>query len=209
MTGQHIFTGTAGVYYVMHKLAVRRIHAACTHGNAPDIDILASTKNGRKTVAIQVKTTDNALRFGGRGEAKAAKYLDFPLGHSAATKKEGMIFFAFVDLRVSASGRTPDVYVYPSDIVSAAFVQEKVATSKMIKFLPRIEAAEAYKNEKGFEMLERYLYDVPNDTDDLQYVRQLDDADAPHWYAKPLTKAGESIAAGLAQDASRVWPCSQ
>jgi hypothetical protein len=45
---KHIFTGTAGVYYVMYKLAARGFHASCTMGNSPSLDILVSSEDGEK-----------------------------------------------------------------------------------------------------------------------------------------------------------------
>src|SRR4051812_48833414 len=93
--GKHIFTGTAGVYYVMHKLAAEGIHASCTHGNAPNIDILVSSGDGHETVAIEVKTTESALRH----KAKIPDHLEFPLGKRAGKMSSPKVLIAFVDLR--------------------------------------------------------------------------------------------------------------
>ena len=57
MSSSGIFTGTAGVYHVMSELSLGRFHAAATHGNAPDFDILVCDAEGDKSVAIQVKST--------------------------------------------------------------------------------------------------------------------------------------------------------
>jgi|HubBroStandDraft_2_1064218.scaffolds.fasta_scaffold2089818_2 hypothetical protein len=64
------FISTAGTYLVMSKLAINEIHASCTHGNAPNVDILACSADGSKSIAIQVKTASDAKRLRGRGAEK-------------------------------------------------------------------------------------------------------------------------------------------
>ena len=211
MKGEHILTGTAGAYFVMHRLAIEGFHASATHGNAPCVDILACSETGGKSVAIQVKTTKNATRFAGRGQARQVAYLDFPLSKDVATVGQPSApLITFVDLRIypGVKTNTPDVYIYPVAKVRAAFDQTKVGLSPMVRFLPRIADAEKYKNR--WNLIARHLSEevLPADTDDVEFVRLFDDAGKPFWYPKPLTKAGESVAAGFAQDASRVWPAS-
>jgi hypothetical protein len=143
MTGRHIFTGTAGVYHVMHKLACEGIHASCTHGNAPNVDILVSSGDGSRMVAIEVKTTENALRLRGRGTNKHPHELQFAIGHRAAKLNSPNLLLAFVDLRGYAS--TPDVYVYPSAVV-AAYCAPWIDKVSMARFHVPITTAEPYKN---------------------------------------------------------------
>lgn len=143
MTGRHIFTGTAGVYHVMHKLACEGIHASCTHGNAPNVDILVSSGDVSRMVAIEVKTTQDALRFRGRGTNKLPYELQFPIGHRAAKLNSPNLLLAFVDLRGFSS--PPDVYVYPSAVV-AAFCSPWVDQVSYARFHVPVAAAEAYKN---------------------------------------------------------------
>jgi hypothetical protein len=68
MNGQ--FISAVGKYYVMSKLALNEIHASCTFGNAPNVEILASSANGAKSISIQVKTAEYAKRWRGRGDEK-------------------------------------------------------------------------------------------------------------------------------------------
>ena len=143
---KHIFTGTAGVYYVMYKLAAEGIHASCTHGNAPNVDILVSSATGSHHVAIEVKTTEDALRWRGpRGGAKQPHHVEFPLGHRAAKLNHPNLVLAFVDLRASSKDKVPDVYLYPSKVVadSCAPWVDKVP---MVRFHLPIGLAESYKN---------------------------------------------------------------
>ena len=142
----HIFTGTAGVYYVMHKLAAEGIHASCTHGNAPNVDVLASSADGQRTIAIEVKTTEHALRLRGRGTSKKPNHLEFPLGARAAKMRQPNVLIAFVDLRKFSEDKIPDVYIYPS-IVVADFCAGWVDAAKMVRFHVPVALAEPYKNQ--------------------------------------------------------------
>jgi hypothetical protein len=116
---KRIFTGTAGVYYVMYQLAVRGFHASCTMGNAPYIDSLVSSEDGTQSLAIQVKTTEHALRTRGRGAAKKPYELQFPLGWKAANLNRPGVLFAFVDLAVWSADKQVVVYLVPSPKVHA------------------------------------------------------------------------------------------
>ena len=81
------------------------------------LDILVSNQEGTRTVAIQVKTTDWAVRERGRGDARAPHELQFPLGFKAAKIDNPNLIFAFFDLRGIGSDDSPDVYLVPSDFV--------------------------------------------------------------------------------------------
>lgn len=152
MTGRHILTGTAGVYHVMHKLACEGIHASCTHGNAPNVDILASSGDASRMVAMEVKTAATALRWGGRGPNKQPHHLEFYLGHRAAKLNSPNLLLVFVDLRgekttddVYVYPNAPDVYVYPSTFV-AAFCAPWVDAVPMVRFHPLYQDAAPFKN---------------------------------------------------------------
>ena len=125
--GKAIFTGTAGVYYVMYRLARLGVHASATHGNAPGVDILASTPDGSRTLAIKVKTTVYATREHGRGENRVPWQLQFPLGHHSASLDREPLVFVFVDLhpfdpaRPSGAYAEPFCYIIPSHIVHEKF----------------------------------------------------------------------------------------
>jgi len=110
---QGSFIGTAGVYHVMSELSLLGYHAAATHGNAPDFDILVCNSDGEKSVAIQVKSTRWAAR-------KKGTELDFPLGYKAAKYlNRETLFFAFVDFDVINPDhrKKPDIYLIPSSRV--------------------------------------------------------------------------------------------
>lgn len=111
--------GTAGTYYVMAQLAARDFHASCTFGNAPHVDVLVSARDGRKTVAVQVKTASEARRYKGRGKSKRLHELQWPLSRKVAKLNHRGLFFAFVDLKGTRLRQVPDVYVVPSAFVFA------------------------------------------------------------------------------------------
>lgn len=109
--------GTAGTYYVMSQLAIRGFHASCTFGNAPTVDILVSAADGSRTLAIQVKTAFDAIRYRGRGKAREPHHLEFTLGRRLAKTKQENLVVAFVDMRGVAPGEMPDVYLVPSRVI--------------------------------------------------------------------------------------------
>jgi len=68
--GQTQFVGAAGQYYLAHALSLRQINASVTVGNAPTVDVVASSSDGRRSLAFQVKTARNAYchnRWGHEG----------------------------------------------------------------------------------------------------------------------------------------------
>jgi hypothetical protein len=90
------FIGAAGTYYVMARLAYEGIHAACTFGNAPSVDILVSSPDGERSIAVQVKTAAYARRpF---GDNKEVTNFDWVLKYKAVQKGYENLFFIFVDL---------------------------------------------------------------------------------------------------------------
>lgn len=140
---KRIFTGTAGVYYVSYQLAARGFHASCTMGNAPYIDVLVSSEDGERTLALQVKTTEHAMRDRGRGEQRKSHHLEFPLGHKAAKLNKPGVMFAFVDLAVLSDKRVV-VYLVPSIEVSK-FCAPWVDQVSMVRFHPSVEWLAPYR----------------------------------------------------------------
>jgi hypothetical protein len=145
---KRIFTGTAGVYYVMYQLASQGFHASCTHGNAPYLDILVSSVDGEELVALQVKTTEHATRHRGRGEERKPTRLDFPLGHKAGKLNRAKVFFAFVDLDPKpeqSGGNEATVYIVPSAWI-CDHCKPWIDSVPMARFQPSIESVEQFRN---------------------------------------------------------------
>jgi hypothetical protein len=140
---KRIFTGTAGVYYVMYQLAARGFHASCTMGNAPYLDILVSSEDGARSLALQVKTTEHAMRWRGRKGERKPHHLEFPLGYKGAKLNRAGVMFAFVDLAVWAD-RQVVVYLVPSPKVHD-FCAEWVDKVPMVRFHPSIEWMASYR----------------------------------------------------------------
>ena len=140
---KRIFTGTAGVYYVMYQLAARGFHASGTMGNAPYLDILVSSEDGERSLALQVKTTEHAMRLRGRGEQKKPHHLEFPLGQKAAKLSRPGVMFAFVDLAIW-SDKQVVVYLVPSAEV-CDFCSAWVDNVAMVRFHPSIEWMAPYR----------------------------------------------------------------
>jgi hypothetical protein len=145
MKAKSIFTGQEGLFYLMYQLARRGVHAASTQGNAPFVDIIASAPDGRKSIAIQVKTTSWALRWRGKKGKLAPHHLEFPLGHAAAVTGHPELLLAFIDLKRCDQPVSPDIYFVPSIKIkeSCAPWADKV---KMWRWHPLIETVEQFKN---------------------------------------------------------------
>lgn len=148
-------TGTAGEHFVAYKLSCLGIVAALPRGGALGVDVLASSLDGAKTIAIQVKTTDWASRDRGRGPNKVAYELQFPLGHKSASLNNPNLIFAFVDLRgVDNHDLQPDVYLVPSDFVFR-YCGHLAFQIPMLRLHIRIEQLEQFKNNWG--IVQRHL----------------------------------------------------
>lgn len=141
------FTGASGQYYVAHQLTARGIHASITLGNAPNVDILAASADGSCSISIQVKTSRSAYRrrrYGREGH-------EWDVGAAAVGKHHEGLWYAFVDLRASDVGISPEVFIVPSlwvgDFVKPNF-------SRKIYFLPT--TADHLAKER-WDLLESYL----------------------------------------------------
>jgi hypothetical protein len=153
MSANGIFLGSAGVFYVMSQLAVREFHAACTHGNAPSIDIIVANKAGSRSISIQVKSARNAMRWKGSAGNKAPNKLDFTLGYKATQFNSPALFFAFVDFLNSNEAR-PVTYLVPSTWVHG-FCRSWATPDKMVRFQPDIGMMAEFK--EAWHLLDKAL----------------------------------------------------
>jgi hypothetical protein len=93
-------TATAGEYFVCAELGRQNILALLTPKNNPLFDVVASTPDGRKSVAIQVKTS-------GIGNKQGWK-----LGRDLESRKRNpSLFVILVDMK----GGTNDYFIFPYD----------------------------------------------------------------------------------------------
>lgn len=106
----HNITGASGEYYVAAELCRRGIIATITLKNMPNIDIIAASADGKKSVNIQVKTrrTDTQKN-------------DFPITSSPIKSKGNKFFYVFVTLHKE---NPPDYHIIPQPIV-AKYVEGK------------------------------------------------------------------------------------
>lgn len=129
-TGKSQFTGTAGQFYVAYELSVREINAAITLGNAPSVDLMASSSDGKRTISIQVKTSRNAyrrVRYGHEG-------FEWDVNKGVIGKYHESFWYAFIDLQENGASWNPKVFFVPSQWV-ARFVKSDF--SRFMYFLPK------------------------------------------------------------------------
>jgi len=98
-----ILTGVAGEYFVAGELSKRGYIASITLRNTMGIDILVSSKDARKSVGIQVKSTKYNVNH-------------WLLNQKAEDYYADNLFYVFVNLKEEY--QRPDFYVVPSKIVA-------------------------------------------------------------------------------------------
>ena len=128
-TGKSQFIGTAGQFYVAYNLSVREINAAITLGNAPSVDLMASSADGKRTISIQVKTSRNAYRSNRYG----SEGYEWDVNKGVIGKYHESFWYAFVNLQEGDESWSPEVFLVPSRWV-AEFVKED--WSRYMYFLP-------------------------------------------------------------------------
>lgn len=136
----------AGEHYVAYKLSCLGYLAAPVRLGSPATDLLASTLDGARTIAIQVKTTGWAERTRGRGASKFPHHLEFPLGHAAVEKASAKLIFCFVDLRISRSETPPDVYVVPASVILKEYKGKNIRQHSFFRHHRPIEHMASFKN---------------------------------------------------------------
>jgi hypothetical protein len=118
-----------GTFYVAHRLARCRIHAAITLGNAPDVDIIVAEASGSASLSIQVKTSTDAcskLHFGREaGEWRVSR--------SAYHLKSRNLWYALVDMP-SNEQKSPTVFIVPSVWVSGILELQMTDASIQSKY---------------------------------------------------------------------------
>ena len=107
-------TATSGEHYIAYALSTFGYISALVREGSPTVDLLASNLTGSRTIGIQVKTTEYAMRTRGRGKKKKPHELQFPLGHKAIENATPSLIFCFVDLRSRDIKTLPDVYLIPA-----------------------------------------------------------------------------------------------
>jgi hypothetical protein len=137
----------AGEHYVAYKLSRLGFLAALVRQGSPTTDLLASSLDGARTVAIQVKTTIMAGRTRGRGAEKVLHHLEFPLGHKAVEKASPKLIFCFVDLRDDQVGIPPDVYVVPASAIQSYYKGWDIRQYSYFRHHPEVKRMTPFKND--------------------------------------------------------------
>ena len=113
-TGQSQFVGVAGQFYLAYSLSIRNINAGITLGNAPSVDVTASSDDGRYSLNIQVKTSRNAYRNNRYGHSG----YEWDVGSSVIGKYRESFWYALIDLNEENNSWNPKVFFIPSRWIS-------------------------------------------------------------------------------------------
>jgi hypothetical protein len=111
-------TAAAGEHYVAYRLSQLGYAVALTRAGTPLVDLMVASQDGN-AVSVQVKTS-SAAYFTHKDRAK--NYWNWDVGEKARHARGESLFYAFVDLKGSADGASPDVFIVPAADV-ADFVQ--------------------------------------------------------------------------------------
>ena len=141
-----MIVGTAGEHFVAFRLAQLGCIVGLPRVGSPSVDLLVSDRTGTKTVAIQVKTAEWAMRERGRGSNRKPHHLEFPLGHRAADISDPRVLYAFVDLKGRDPSSVPDVYIVPSADIHK-YCSGWAKGAKLVRWHPDILTAEPYCND--------------------------------------------------------------
>ena len=106
--GHKIFAGLAGEYFVAAEISKRGAIATITLKNVPNIDILASSVDGKQTANIQVKA--GRLTTGG-----------FIVGHSPMKILGKKFFYVFVFLKDIGGS---EYWIVPQAVVARTAEQD-------------------------------------------------------------------------------------
>ena len=129
-TGHSQFVGTAGQFFLGYGLSSHYINASITIGNAPSVDVIASSNDGRYSLSFQVKTSRNAYRHRRYGH----EGYEWDVGSSVIGKYNQSFWYAFIDLCENKKKWNPNIFFVPSRWV-AEFV--KPNWSRYMYFLPK------------------------------------------------------------------------
>lgn len=102
-------SGIAGEYFVAAELSLRGFMASITLRNNDSIDIHASKGDGKKLLAIQVKTNQNGKR-------------SWPLGSKAETLFSENLYYVFVSLK--GKNERPEYHIVPSSFLASRIKQD-------------------------------------------------------------------------------------
>jgi hypothetical protein len=138
--GQGQLIGAAGQYYVAYGLSKRNIIASLTVGNAPSVDILAASDDGRRSLCLQVKTS--------RGAYRNCRYdhsgYEWDVGSSVIGRHSESLWYALVDLQENGDEWKPRVFFVPSrwvaEFVKPDFSRKLYYLASVTENLEEIEA---------------------------------------------------------------------
>lgn len=130
MTTKSQLTGMTGVYLVASQLSRRGFIVSPTSRSAQGVDLLASTPNGKRTLAIEVKSNARTFNFWLLGKrAKETAYKD--------------LFYVLVNIREGSE----EYFVVPSKVVAKKMTTKIRASQGSIWRFINLEEVERYRGK--------------------------------------------------------------
>ncbi len=139
-------TAAAGEHFVAALLAAKGYTVALTRGGTPATDLLAANRSGRKTISVQIKTSNWARRQ--YKKKKENDHYEWPIPWDCDERVDEHYWYAFVDLRWwPDGGEFPEVFVVPSSEVARQVQYAKEQKWSRCFFELREEGAHKYREQ--------------------------------------------------------------
>lgn len=146
-------TGSAGVYFVASRLNAMGYHVGITLGSVPTVDLLVSSRDGKASVSLQVKTSGCAMRTRGRGDGKAPHHYEWEIGWGCAHLNRADLFYALVDLKEYKE--LPEVFIMPSRVICEYFDGGNPENWPRARYHPLLKQISPYR--ENWKLLKKRL----------------------------------------------------
>lgn len=144
-------TGVCGEHFVAAKLSGMGYVVALPRGGSPAVDLLVSSVDGKKSIAVQVKTAKAAWK-----NTKDKEHWEWAISAKAEGNISDTLFYAFVDLKGwPKPGSLPDVFIAPSATISEA--AKYARENNWSRFFWWLSANEGEKYLEKWEILQTAL----------------------------------------------------
>lgn len=161
--GRSQFVGLCGTYFVAYCVTSRGLHAAMTVGNAPNIDMLVSSVDGKRLLSLQVNTSTSAHKSNRYGR----ELWEWQLPASSGQLRNDSLWYAFVDLREQGEQRKPEVFLVPSHWVADFADSEWETWGRKLYWL--FKEVESQCKER-WDLVQRFL---DGDNQILKWIREV------------------------------------
>lgn len=155
---QRIIVGTTGEHYVAAYLSGMGLIVSLTRGGIQSIDLLVASPSGGRPISVQVKTGANPGNHYVSAHKPKDNHWGWNTGPKALDRSDETLWYAFVFTDGwPESGRVPEVFFVPSEVVAKRIQKEQRKGKKQLWFWMYDHDAEQYRGLRGYEKLRAAL----------------------------------------------------